>query len=88
MSVLDGISFLKIYSDKECLLVDYADLPVIDLSKADTTEGRAELAIQVCKALTSQGFFYVINHGYTPAQVCTIDRTSFRYSQRPFYPSN
>ncbi|THU84387.1 Clavaminate synthase-like protein [Dendrothele bispora CBS 962.96] len=48
--------------------LDYADLPVIDLSKGDTPEGRSALAAQVCDAMTNQGFFYVINHGYTPAQ--------------------
>jgi len=49
--------------------VEYADLPIIDLSQGDTTKGRADLASQVCKAMTTQGFFYVINHGYTAAQV-------------------
>ncbi|KAI0943093.1 hypothetical protein AcV7_002333 [Taiwanofungus camphoratus] len=48
--------------------LDYADLRIIDLSKADTSEGRAELAIQVRDSMTTQGFFYVINHGYTQAQ--------------------
>jgi isopenicillin N synthase-like dioxygenase len=43
--------------------LDYADLAIIDLSKADTSEGRAELAKQVYGAMTTQGFFYVINHG-------------------------
>ncbi|GBE83380.1 predicted protein [Sparassis crispa] len=51
---------------KEAL--EYADLAVIDLSKADTPEGRAKLAVQVRDAMTAQGFFYVINHGYTQAQ--------------------
>ncbi|KAF5352049.1 hypothetical protein D9758_009407 [Tetrapyrgos nigripes] len=48
--------------------LDYADLPVIDLSKADTPAGRADLATEVCEAMTTQRFFYVINHGYSPAQ--------------------
>ncbi|KAF5352063.1 hypothetical protein D9758_009429 [Tetrapyrgos nigripes] len=48
--------------------LDYADLPIIDLSKADTSEGRAALARQVCDAMTNQGFFYIINHGLSPAQ--------------------
>ncbi|KAK7461068.1 hypothetical protein VKT23_008997 [Stygiomarasmius scandens] len=49
--------------------LEYADLPIIDLSKGNTPEGRDALASQVCEAMTTQGFFYVINHGYTSAQV-------------------
>jgi len=48
--------------------LDYADLAIIDLSKADTSEGRIELATQVRNAMTAQGFFYVVNHGYTQPQ--------------------
>lgn len=57
------------YTISDISKVDYADLRIIDLSKADTSEGRAELAIQVRDSMTTQGFFYVINHGYTQAQV-------------------
>jgi hypothetical protein len=42
----------------ENVLVDYADLAIIDLSKANTAEGSAELAMQVTKAMTTHGFFY------------------------------
>jgi isopenicillin N synthase-like dioxygenase len=49
--------------------VEYADLAIIDLSKAGTLEGRFELAKDVREALRNQGFFYVVNHGYTLAQV-------------------
>lgn len=38
-------------------LVDYAELAVIDLPKTDNAKGRAELATQVCDAVTTQGFF-------------------------------
>ncbi|KII91589.1 hypothetical protein PLICRDRAFT_173417 [Plicaturopsis crispa FD-325 SS-3] len=48
--------------------LNYADLATIDLSKAVTPEGRAELALQVRDAMTTQGFFYVVNHGYTQSQ--------------------
>ncbi|CCM01371.1 uncharacterized protein FIBRA_03421 [Fibroporia radiculosa] len=51
---------------KEAL--EYADLAIIDLAKAETAEGRTELAVQLREALSTQGFFYVINHGYTQAQ--------------------
>lgn len=54
---------LKLYT------VDYADLPTIDLSKAKTVEGRKQLAKEVVDAMTDQGFFYIINHGYTSEQV-------------------
>jgi isopenicillin N synthase-like dioxygenase len=49
--------------------VEWADLAIIDISKADTPEGRAQLTIQVRDALATTGFFYVVNHGYTPEQV-------------------
>ena len=49
-------------------IVDYADLAVVDLSKARTPEGRAELANEVRDAMRDNGFFYVINHGFTQEQ--------------------
>lgn len=48
--------------------LQYADLTIIDLSKAATAEGRAELAVDLREALTTHGFCYIINHGYTQAQ--------------------
>ncbi|KAG6872988.1 hypothetical protein C0995_004364, partial [Termitomyces sp. Mi166 len=48
--------------------LEYADLPIIDLSKASTPEGRLALSVQVRDAMMEHGFFYVINHGYTLAQ--------------------
>ncbi|KAJ6453599.1 Clavaminate synthase-like protein [Mycena sanguinolenta] len=48
--------------------LDYADLAVIDLSKAQDAAGRSELALEVSEAMKTQGFFYAINHGYTLAQ--------------------
>ncbi|EPQ50558.1 Clavaminate synthase-like protein [Gloeophyllum trabeum ATCC 11539] len=52
--------------------LEYADLAVIDLSKADTPEGRKELAVQARDAISKQGFFYAINHGWTQAQTDRI----------------
>ncbi|KAJ8462926.1 hypothetical protein ONZ45_g17764 [Pleurotus djamor] len=52
--------------------LDFADLTVIDLSKAATPKGRAELALQAREALVNVGFFYVINHGYTVEQTARI----------------
>ncbi|KAJ8457010.1 hypothetical protein ONZ51_g11780 [Trametes cubensis] len=48
--------------------LEWADLPIIDLSKASTPEGRAELAPQVRDAMRTFGFMYVVNHGLTQAQ--------------------
>ncbi|KIK34611.1 hypothetical protein CY34DRAFT_812806 [Suillus luteus UH-Slu-Lm8-n1] len=48
--------------------LEFADLPIIDLSKAHTPEGRAELYPQLRDALCTHGFIYAINHGYTQAQ--------------------
>lgn len=52
--------------------MEYADLTVIDLSKANTPEGRAELAIQARDGMREQGFIYVINHGITQEQVILV----------------
>lgn len=49
--------------------MEYAGLPIVDLSKADTYEGRVELSKVVTEAMTTIGFFYIINHGLTQAQV-------------------
>ena len=73
--------------------MDYADLPILDLSKTATPEGRLALAKQACDAMSNYGFFYVSNHGLTPAQVSILfpsldtklliireDRTDVRHS--------
>ncbi|KAF9254439.1 Clavaminate synthase-like protein [Marasmius fiardii PR-910] len=52
--------------------LEYADLAVIDLSKASTAEGRKEMAGQLARAMHEQGFFYVVNHGYTKEQTNRI----------------
>ena len=49
--------------------VEWADLAVIDLSKARSAEGRAEVAKQATDAMRNVGFFYVINHGYSSEEV-------------------
>ncbi|KAJ4469854.1 Clavaminate synthase-like protein [Lentinula aciculospora] len=49
-------------------LLDWADLAIIDLSKAGTHEGRKALAEEVVQAMDTQGFFYIVNHGYTVEQ--------------------
>ncbi|KAM5539612.1 hypothetical protein V8D89_006721 [Ganoderma adspersum] len=52
--------------------LDWADLPIIDISKAGTAEGRTGLASQVHDAMRTFGFMYVVNHGLTQAQNARI----------------
>ncbi|KAF9238972.1 Clavaminate synthase-like protein [Melanogaster broomeanus] len=49
--------------------LDYADLPIIDLAKTQSSEERQQLASQVQDALLTHGFFYVVNHGYLQSKV-------------------
>ena len=49
--------------------VDYADFPIIDISKAKTPEGLKELAPVVRDAMRTYGFLYIVNHGLTNAEV-------------------
>ncbi|KAJ7115280.1 hypothetical protein C8R44DRAFT_841911 [Mycena epipterygia] len=52
--------------------LEYADLAIIDLSKAKTESGRKALAVEVVRAMTTHGFFYAINHGYTQKQTTRV----------------
>ncbi|KAJ3019260.1 hypothetical protein NUW54_g130 [Trametes sanguinea] len=64
--------------------LEWADLAVIDLSKASTPEGRAELAPKVRDAMRTYGFMYVVNHGLTQAQNDRIfDIADVPFSQVP-----
>ena len=60
--------------------MDYADLAIIDLSKTQTPEGRAQLANEVRDAMRDNGFFYVINHGFTQDQVSAILTLTYTYN--------
>ncbi|KAF8586081.1 Clavaminate synthase-like protein [Ramaria rubella] len=60
--------------------LEWADLAIIDISKAHTTEGREQLTVEVRDALATTGFFYVVNHGYTPEQTARI----FDIAEVPF----
>ena len=70
VSHVDALVEIKLING--CIIVDFADLAVIDLSKFSTPEGRAELATTVRDAMRTNGFFYVINHGMSPEQVCQL----------------
>ncbi|KAJ8519078.1 hypothetical protein ONZ45_g3929 [Pleurotus djamor] len=52
--------------------LDYAELAIVDISEANTPEGRLRLAEQVRDAMTNVGFFYVINHGLDEKQASRI----------------
>ncbi|KIJ53705.1 hypothetical protein M422DRAFT_64637 [Sphaerobolus stellatus SS14] len=52
--------------------LDWADLPIIDVSQAVTEEGRLKLGEQVQDALINVGFFYVVNHGYTEEETAKM----------------
>lgn len=54
------------------MIVNWAELPIVDLSKAATPEGRAELVPVVREAMHTYGFMYVINHGLSPMQVSLV----------------
>lgn len=59
--------FTHVAPTKEKL--DWANLAVIDLSKATTFEGRKTLVKQVHDAIKNDGFLYIINHGIEPEQI-------------------
>ncbi|KAH9934538.1 Clavaminate synthase-like protein [Epithele typhae] len=48
--------------------LQWADLPILDLSTASTPEGRAELAPVARDAMHTHGFVYIVNHGISQAQ--------------------
>ncbi|KAG5351981.1 hypothetical protein C0989_004275 [Termitomyces sp. Mn162] len=64
--------------------VDFADLAIIDISKINTAEGKAQLVQDVRNAMNTIGFFYVINHGYTQEQT----RRIFDIAEIPFRVSD
>ncbi|KAG6902465.1 hypothetical protein C0995_016327 [Termitomyces sp. Mi166 len=64
--------------------LDFADLAIIDLAKFGTPEGKAQLVQDVRNAMSTVGFFYVINHGYTQEQ----NRRIFDIAEVPFAVSD
>ncbi|TBU25808.1 Clavaminate synthase-like protein [Dichomitus squalens] len=48
--------------------LEFADLAIIDISKAKTPEGRQELAPLVRDSMRTYGFLYIVNHGLTQAE--------------------
>ena len=53
--------------------MEYADLPIIDISKAKTPEGRRELAPVVRDAMRTYGFLIIVNHGVTQVEVLLLN---------------
>ncbi|PPQ65080.1 hypothetical protein CVT24_003034 [Panaeolus cyanescens] len=60
--------------------LEYADLPIIDLSLCESHEGRCTLARKIAEALSETGFFYVVNHGTSVEEV----RRMFAIADVPF----
>jgi isopenicillin N synthase-like dioxygenase len=58
--------------------VDYADLAILDFSKAVTPEGRAELAATARDALHNIGFFCIVNHGMLQTEVSSTQHLRLR----------
>ena len=50
--------------------MDWADIPIVDVSAANTPEGRASLVSTIRDAMHSVGMFYVVNHGLPQSEVC------------------
>ncbi|KAI0703870.1 Clavaminate synthase-like protein [Cerioporus squamosus] len=76
---------------KDC---NWAELPTVDLSKANTTEGREELVPLVRDAMHTYGFMYVVNHGLSPAQnrrifdIADVPSTQIPEDEKKQYESN
>ncbi|KAI0703881.1 Clavaminate synthase-like protein [Cerioporus squamosus] len=67
--------------------LEWADLAVVDMSKMNTPEGRAELVTVVRDAMHTNGFIYVVNHGLSQAQnermVNIADVAFSQYESKP-----
>lgn len=61
-------------------LVNFEDIPVIDLSDIDTDQGRQNIAQELVHTAKTIGFFYISNHGIDP-QICA---NAFAASRRFF----
>jgi isopenicillin N synthase-like dioxygenase len=60
--------FVPVAPSKEA--IDFVDLKVLDFSKYDVgPEERKQLAEQVRQAMTTQGFFTIINHGISQSEI-------------------
>ncbi|KAF4602960.1 hypothetical protein EYR38_003364 [Pleurotus pulmonarius] len=63
---------LKAYTPPRPTREDRLYLPYVPCPELSTPEGQSELVQQLRRALLEVGFFYVINHGYTPSQTARI----------------
>ena len=61
-------------------LVNFEDIPVIDLGNIDTEDGRDKIAQELVHTAKTIGFFYISNHGIAP-DICD---TAFAASRRFF----
>ncbi|MBT6566453.1 MAG: isopenicillin N synthase family oxygenase [Candidatus Puniceispirillum sp.] len=58
-------------------LVNFEDIPVIDLSAIDTEQGRTQIAAELVHTAKTIGFFYISNHGIA-AEICAKAFTASR----------
>lgn len=61
-------------------LVNFEDIPVIDLGNIETEHGRALIAAELVHTAKTIGFFYISNHGISP-EICA---KAFAASRRFF----
>ncbi|MDB2389986.1 isopenicillin N synthase family oxygenase [Alphaproteobacteria bacterium] len=61
-------------------LVNFKDIPVIDIGKIDSDQGREKIAKELVHSAETIGFFYISNHGIPP-EICA---KAFAASRRFF----
>jgi len=71
MGSIDNMNDQTRYQDipETAAELDWADLITIDLSKFDQPGGKQELAKQLKHAISTVGFFYIVNFGLSEAEV-------------------
>ncbi|ROW02749.1 hypothetical protein VSDG_01709 [Cytospora chrysosperma] len=57
------------YPEETKEALEYADLEALDISKLSQPGGKQTLAKQVVSFINKNGFFYVVGHGFTDAEV-------------------
>ncbi|KAH9934556.1 Clavaminate synthase-like protein [Epithele typhae] len=74
--------------------LEWADLPIIDLYKAGTEEGLAELTSVARDAMHTHGFMYIVNHGLSQAQndrivdIADVPFSQVSENEKKLYASN
>lgn len=72
-------------SDKELVIVEECELPLIDLSRLYLSEPeRAECKADIARASQEWGFFQVVNHGISPEILEKMRSEQERVFKQPF----